>query len=137
MNRRLVALIALASGLVLVAAGYAGTQGAGRSLQSRLIAPGASDVQVRSAGLGEQRISYHAPGAAYGWFFTATRNLAADGWTPPVDTRSRIRTAPVVYWRITRLWFVYISERVALQGEPNDARISIRREIIIPQRLWP
>ena len=131
-------LIGLSIGLALIIAGCVGAQRVGGVLQAILIVPGASQVELRSAGFGEQRISYRAPGPAYAWFFTTTRNLAKNGWTPPLDTRSQVRSTPVVYWRISKFWFIYISEQIALQGEPDLARISVRRQLIIPwRRLLP
>lgn len=138
MNRRRVTLIGLSIGLALIIAGCIGAQRVGSAVQAILIVPGATEVELRSAGFGEQRITYRAPGPAYAWFFSTTRNLAKNGWTAPVDTRSQVRSTPVVYWRISKIWFIYISERIALQGEPNVAQISVRRQLIFPwRRLLP
>jgi hypothetical protein len=68
--------------------------------------------------------------------FTKVRNLAADGWSAPVDDRVRLRVTPDIHWRIWPFWFVYIKEQVALQGDPDFARITVRREVIIPWRQY-
>jgi hypothetical protein len=101
-----------------------------------VLVPGAEDLQVEVLGFGEQQVSYRAPGQPYGWYFTIVRNLAADGWSAPVDNRLGMRHAPETHWRILQLWFIYLKEEVALQGEPHVAHIRVRRELIIPWRRY-
>lgn len=101
-----------------------------------LIAANARDVTVQSSGWGEQTIRYTTPGAPYGWYYEVARNLAADGWQLPVDSRTSIRSRAEVYWRLSSFWIVHLSERVAVQGEPHAATITVRRELIVPWRQF-
>lgn len=128
--------VALAVALALLIAGCAGAWRLARPPLDLLIASGAAEVQVQPYGFGEQRITYRAPGAPYAWYFRVARNLAADGWSAPIDNRIGIRNTPEIHWRISQLWFVYLKEEVALQGDANLARITLYREIIIPWRRY-
>jgi hypothetical protein len=96
------------------------------------IVPGATEIQIRADGFGEQQLTYRSSGAPYAWYFTVARNLARDGWSAPIDNRLGIRATPETHWRISPVWFGYIKEEVMLQGDPNIARILLRRTIIIP-----
>lgn len=101
-----------------------------------LLVPGATNLQVHSSGFRAQRITYDAPGPAYGWYFQVLRNLARDRWQAPVDTRTRIRNRPDIHWRLRQIGPIYIEEQIALQREPNHAQIELRRRIIVPWRRW-
>jgi len=98
---------------------------------SLVLAPNATDVQVFSDSFADQRITYEAPGSPYGWYYVVKRKLLAQGWDPPIAQTGLLRH-PEVYWRISSFGLAYLAERVALEGEPNLARIAIHREIIIP-----
>ena len=135
-RKPLIVLVALVTCLALLITCGAGAWGLARTGLDRLIVPDATDIQVRSFGLGEQQITYQAAGSPYRWYFTVARNLAADGWSAPVDNRVRLQTTPDIHWRIWSFWFVYIKERVALQGDPHIARITVSREVIIPWRQY-
>ena len=102
----------------------------------RFIVPGAADVQIQALSLGAQQITYQTTDGQYGWYFAAVRKLSAEGWSAPVDSRVRLQAYPSVYWRIRPLWFVYVKERVALQGDPGRAQITVSRELIIPWRRY-
>lgn len=127
--------LALVLGLVLLIGG-AGVWKSTHTQLDMFIVPHATDIQIQSFGFGEQQIIYRTSSSPYEWYFTVVRNLAAAGWSAPIDDRVRLQTIPDIHWRIWPLWFVYIKERVALQGDPNVARITISREIIIPWRLY-
>jgi hypothetical protein len=129
-------LVALATGLTLLVVSSAGIWKLAGARPDLFIVPNATDIQVRSFRFGEQQITYRASGSPYGWYFTIVRNLAADGWSAPIDDRVRLQTAPDIHWRIRPFWFVYIKERVALQGDPDIARITVSREVIIPWRQY-
>jgi hypothetical protein len=131
-----IALLALALSLVLLLGCGVGMWSSLRPPLRDLILPNAVGVQIVSYGFGEQQITYRSPGRPYGWYFMVVRNLAADGWIMPIERRDGLRTHPEVYWRIRQLWLVYLKEEVALQGDPNVAQITIRRDIIIPWRRW-
>lgn len=98
--------------------------------------PGATDIQILSFGFSEQQITYRIAGRPYGWYFAIVRNLAKEGWSAPVDDRVRLQTIPDIHWRISAFWLVYIKEQVALQGDPDFARITVRRELVIPWRTY-
>lgn len=102
----------------------------------RWLVAGASDLRVASDGFSRQQISYTAPGQPYAWYFELLRRLAHDQWQAPVDTRTRIRVVPDVHWRLRQIGPIYIEEQIAIQGEPNRARIELRRRIIVPWRSW-
>lgn len=133
-SRKTRLLVALA--LALVVASCAGVWLAIRAPQRLFLVPGAADIQVSSLGLATQLITYHAPGPPYTWYYTVVRNLSAEGWSAPVVTRAGIRNTPEIHWRISSWWLIYIKEEVGLQGEPDFARITVRREIIIPWRQY-
>jgi hypothetical protein len=135
-RKPIIGLLALATCLALLITCGTGAWGLARTGLGLLIVPGATDIQVRSFGLGQQQITYRTSGSPYGWYFTIVRNLAADGWSAPVDNRVRLQTAPDIHWRIRPFWFVYLKERVALQGDPDVARITVSREVIIPWRQY-
>jgi hypothetical protein len=129
-------VVALAIGLALVVAGCIGAWELTRAQMSLLIVPGATDIQIQSSGFAEEQITYRTSGRPYGWYYTVVRNLAAEGWSAPIDDRVRLQTTPDIHWRIKPFWLVYIKEQVGLQGDPDFARITIRREVIIPWRQY-
>jgi len=129
-------LVVLAAGLSLLIASSIGAWKLLFAQQDLFIVPNATSIQVRSFGFGEQQITYRTSGLPYGWYFTVVRNLAADGWSAPVDDRVRLQTIPDVHWRIRPFLFVYIKEQVALQGDPDFAQITVNREVIIPWRQY-
>jgi hypothetical protein len=135
-RKPIIVLVALVTGLALLIVSSTGAVMFARTGLDRLIVPGATDIQVRSFGLGEQQITYRASGSPYRWYFTVVRNLAADGWSAPVDDRVRLQISPDIHWRIWPCGFVYVKERVALEGDPDVARIAVSREVIIPWRQY-
>jgi hypothetical protein len=76
--------------------------------------------------MGEQVIIYHAPGPAYAWRATVERDLAAHGWAPAVWWRTDL-PATFNYLHVSSCGFGAIWDTVELDGEPNVARISVRR----------
>lgn len=135
-SRRRAGLLALVVTLALVGAGGASVWQLLRSPVPGLIVPGAVAVHTQSHGLGGQQITYQSHGRPYGWYFVLVRNLAASGWTMPLERREGIHDDPEVYWRLSPLWFGYLKEEVAVEGDPDFARITIRREIILPWRRY-
>ena len=135
-RKSIIVLVALAIGLTLLIVSSAGVWMLAYSRPDLLIVSNATDIQVQSFGFGEQQITYRTSGLPYGWYFTVVRNLAADGWSAPIDDRVRLQTTPDIHWRIRPFWFVYIKEQVALQGDPDIARITVSREVIIPWRQY-
>lgn len=100
------------------------------------IVPEATDIETRSYGFGEREITYRTPAPPYGWYFSVAHNLAAAGWMLPVDHRRAVRTRAEVYWRIRAIGPLYLKQEIVLQGEPHAARITVRRELIIPWRQY-
>ena len=135
-KKPLIVLVALATCLTLLAFSSAAVWRLAHARLDLFIVPNATDIQVQSFGLGEQQITYRTSDSSYGWYFTVVHNLAADGWSSPIDDRVRLQTTPDIHWRIRPFWFVYIKDRVALQGDPNLARITVTREVIIPWRQY-
>ena len=131
-----IVLFALAIGLALLIAGGVGVWRLARPPLDRFIVPEAVNVQVQPYGFGEQRITYRTAGAPYAWYFQLARNLAADGWSGPIDNRTGIRRTPEIHWRISQLGPIYLKEEVWLQGDPHIAQIRVYREIIIPWRRY-
>jgi hypothetical protein len=110
--------------LPLVIAGF----GLWRALQlptALMIAPGAVNIQVRRSGIGEQVITYQAPGSAYSWRLHVAGELAAQGWVLPEGWRADMPTFN--YSHISAFWLGAILEQADLDGEPNFARITVRR----------
>jgi hypothetical protein len=128
-------LALVACALLLVVAGI-GVWRVVRPPTDLFVVAGAVDVRVEAHGLGEEQITYRLPGQSYNWYFSLVRKLAADGWMAPMDRRGGLRNGNEVYWRISSLWLVYLKEEAMLQGEPNAADITLRREIIIPWRQY-
>jgi hypothetical protein len=114
-RKSIIVLVALATGLTLLVASTAGVWMLAHPRPDLFIVSNATDIQVRSSGFGEQQITYRTSGLPYGWYFTVVRNLAADGWSAPIDDRVRLQTTPDIHWRIRPFWFVYIKEWVALR----------------------
>jgi hypothetical protein len=128
--------LALAVCATLLLVGAAGVWRVVHPPLDLFVVAGAVDIQVEAHGLGEEQITYRSPGQSYGWYFTLVRNLAADGWVLPIERRHGLRNNSEVYWRISSLWLVYLKEEAELQGEPDVAHITLRREIIIPWRKY-
>ena len=96
-------------------------------------------IEVLQPSMGESVISYHAPGPAYAWRATVERDLATYGWERPSWWRPNM-PATNTYLHVSSFWFGAIWDAVELDGEPNIARISVRRWIEFPwqwQRWWP
>ena len=99
---------------------------------SELLVPGAIDIQVEARGFGEQQITYRVPGPRYAWYATLASNMEASGWSIQVSSRSGLGNTPEIYWRISPLFFVYVSEQATVQGGPNIVGITVYRSIIVP-----
>ena len=134
-RKSIIVLVAVVTGLTLLVVG-AGIWKLTHTNSDLFIVPNAIDIHVQSFGFGEQQIIYRTSDSPYRWYFTVVRNLAADGWSAPIDDRVRLQTTPDIHWRIRPFWFIYIKEQVALQGDPNVARITVSREVIIPWRRY-
>jgi len=66
-------------------------------------------------------------------FLPVVRNLAADGWSVPIDDRVQLQTTPDIHWRIWPFFGLSISRnRWHCKAIPNLARITVSREVIIP-----
>lgn len=135
--RRKPLVAVLATGLALLLVSSVAVSAMAPPGLGLFIAPGATAIHVQSFSIWEQQITYRAADTHYGWYMTVGRNLGEDGWSAPVDNRVRLQTRPDIRWRIRSFWFVYLKEQAALQGDPDFARITVSRELIIPWRQYP
>jgi hypothetical protein len=129
MMRRPVAALTLFSMLILIGCGV-GAWFVALPPAGHLITPGASDIQIREVGLGQRTITYQATGGRYEWYFAVAGQLESSDWIPPDKwgPASQINT----YTRVRPLWIGFLWEQVELHGEPNHARITMRRWVTIP-----
>jgi hypothetical protein len=136
MTRILVALTLLLSGMLVAI----GIWMLSCPAVTSFIVPGVTDVQVVNLGWGQRQISYRAPGPPYAWYFTVTRNLETSGflllnrWRPDESPTYD----PIVPLRFEREFATLLWDEVVLtpdRGDPQRARITVRRRIIIP--WWP
>jgi hypothetical protein len=102
------------------------------------LAHDAQDIQVVEVAAGMQLITYRAPGARYDWRSEVAHNLLQAGWVnppwwhPDLPELSYARRSEFCFGGA--LW-----EQVDIGGEPNSARITVRRWIELPgwlERLW-
>jgi hypothetical protein len=129
--RRTFAILAM---LLSVTAGFAGTLIAIYPSTKPYEVPGALHFQVIATGLGQQLITYNAPGSRYGWYTTVSDNLERDGW---LEWRKwDPHTKSNVYTRISSLGIGYLCERAELRGGPYQAQISVSRWVYIPWRHY-
>jgi hypothetical protein len=101
-----------------------------------MIVPGATNIRVLQPSMREQVISYQAPGSAYAWRTLVERDLTRQGWVATF-WRNPSTTAVPIYVRIRSFWIATILDEAALDGEPNIARIRLRRWVELPCILLP
>jgi hypothetical protein len=94
------------------------------------LASGATEVQVIEVTLGEQLITYYAPGEAYAWRVVVARNLQQHGWVNPPWWRPDM--PEVSYAHRSSFWVGAYWSQADLGGAPNLARIRVRRWIEVP-----
>jgi hypothetical protein len=94
------------------------------------ILPGAQNVHIQELGIGQRSISYDISGERYSWYFTIATRLERQGWLQPDKwgPATQINT----YTNIESFWLGFMWEQVELHGEPNHARITLRRWITFP-----
>lgn len=101
------------------------------------VVPGATGLRVRDVAPGERLISYDAPGQRYDWYFAVSGGLERARWIPPdkwgaasqINTYTRV--SPILGGYAGHVW-----EQVELHGEPNHARITVRRWVTFPWRQY-
>jgi hypothetical protein len=130
MSRILVALLLLLNGVI--AASGLGLLCCPEA--TPFIVAGATDVQVISVGWGRRQIKYRAPGPPDQWYFTLTRTLEAQGWTP--DNRWRPDASsiydPVVALSFKRKYPGLVVDEVVLlpdRRDPQRVTITMHRHI--------
>ena len=102
------------------------------------LVPGATDIQVIEMGTGAQLITYHAPGTAYAWRAAVERTLVQRGWVNPSWWHPGL--PDLTYACRSEFGLGALWSQADLRGEPNDARISIRRWVEPPwwwYMPWP
>jgi hypothetical protein len=117
------------SGLLLLVLIGVGGWMALRMPPAVLVAPGAMEIQVIQINAGKQLITYCAPGAPYAWRVAVVRNLEQRKWTNPLWWRP---DQPLSLVRISRVGIALFWIQADLDGEPNVARITVRRWVEIP-----
>jgi hypothetical protein len=128
-------VVALALSIVaLVGVCATGAWASMRPPIAEFLAPGATNIQVRDIGWGQRTISYAASGERYAWYFSIASRLMADGWVPPDKwgPSSQFNT----YTHVSPLWIGYLWEQAELRGEPQYARITVRRWVTVPWRIY-
>jgi hypothetical protein len=123
-----IAFACIAVALTLTCA--AGAWSASRPSIAPFLAPGATEIQVREIGWGRREITYTALGERYAWYFAVASRLESSRWLPPDrwGPREQINT----YTQVKPFWVGYVWEQVDLHGEPNHARITVRRWFYLP-----
>ena len=119
--------------VLLVSAASLGIRNALHPPVTPMIVPGAMQIEAVQSRMGERIITYHAPGSAYAWRATVARDLATHGWARPIRW-SMDTAAANTYLHESSFWFGAIWDAVELDGEPNVARISVRRWFEFPWR---
>jgi hypothetical protein len=119
--------------LVLLSAAGLGMRTVLQPPMTRMIAPGATQIEVLQPSISARIMTYHAPGPAYAWRAAVERDLVTHGWARPLWWRPDM---PVTfsYFHVSSFWFGSIWNEVELEGEPNVARISVRRSFELPWR---
>jgi hypothetical protein len=100
----------------------------------RFIPLGARDIRVQEVGLGQRLLTYEATGGRYEWYFAVAAHLEDSGWIPP-DKWGPLDQSNT-YTHVSPLWIGYLWEQAELYGEPNHARIILRRWITIPWKTY-
>jgi len=108
------------------------------------VVPGATNIQVVSAGVWEWQIAYDAPGPPYTWYFTLSRTIEAQQWDPRSrwcpDTSTRYDPVTTLGFERQYAWGYagVLWEEVMLTPDyrhPQRALITLRRHLRIP--WWP
>ena len=126
-------ILASIAALLLLSVAGLGIRSALHPPVAGMLAPGATHIAVVQPHMGERIITYDAPGPPYAWRATVGRDLATHGWVPPIWWRPNM-PATNTYLHVSSFWFGAIWDAVELDGEPNVARISVRRWIELPWR---
>jgi hypothetical protein len=119
--------------LLLVSAASLGIRGALQPPVTAMIMPGATQIEVLQPRMSERVIIYHLPGSPYAWRTMVEHTLATQGWARPIWWRTDM-PAPSTFQHVSSFWFGSIWDSVELDGEPNVARIRVRRWIEFPWR---
>jgi hypothetical protein len=101
---------------------------------ARLVPPGARNIRVQELGMGQWLLTYEATGHRYDWYYIVATRLADNGWNQPSKwgPPALLNT----YTLVTPLWIGMLWEQVELRGEPNRARITVRRWISFPENRY-
>jgi hypothetical protein len=96
-----------------------------------LVAPNARDIRLQGMGMGQWLLTYEVASTRDEWYYTIATRLADSGWSQPSKwgPPALLNT----YTLVTPLWIGALWEQVELRGEPNRARIILRRWIVFPK----
>jgi Flp pilus assembly protein CpaB len=92
-----------------------------------LIAPGASHIQVLQKRPGQQVVVYQAP--ASNWRAVVDQRLREQHWRGTEDMANPYDSDN--YYRFQRIWFITLTEMVAVRGTSIRAEITVRRRILV------
>lgn len=118
-------LIATLAVLLILTASAAGGWLALAPGAARFVVPGASDVHIRSLAPGTHEITFRVGQANKEWTSLLDRQLRGQGWLPPDYSGARAQFT--IYSYVNHYWFGSIWEQADLQGDPQHARIVVRR----------
>ena len=120
--------------LILIATLAATSCGAGiwfaaQPQTGMFLVPGAVDVLVTDLGPGQRLITYRMQQPEVGWNSTLARRLKDSGWIPPdaFYEWGSTQTNNNVYTRRVSFLGVELWEQARLEGNPREARITVRR----------
>jgi hypothetical protein len=88
---------------------------------------------VRELGLGQRLLTYDAGGSGYEWYYAVATRLEDGGWTQPNKWGPAEQYN--IYTQATPIWIGFLWEQVELRGEPNQARITLRRWVSLSWKL--
>jgi hypothetical protein len=100
---------------------------------AHMFAPGATQIEMLQPRMSARIIIYHAAGPAYAWRATVARDLTAHGWARPLWWRPNMSDTNT-YLHVSSFWFGSLWDSAELNGEPDVARISVRRWFELPWR---
>ena len=120
-------LIGLLAVLVLACLLGTGIWQAANPAVDLLVAPGANQLRVVQEHPGQQVIVYQVPTS--NWRMVLDQRLREHHWRGTEDMANPYDSDN--YYRVQRIWFITMTEMVAVRGTSTRAEITVRRQIIL------